>query len=423
VAASLLLTWPGQDIAVEPREPVIDERKMKPSVFSSLSSLVQESVNALQLSFSRSWKRSIAINTSKRTFTLATVTLLVASLGGWLMSTRRHAAAQTKETAVVATVEGMSISAKLFKMYLKNDIDSLVLDGRTPEGKAQIERLKEGIVADLVDRALIEAECRRRHLTASDTAFAEAYQKAVSEFGSERAYRSYLSENNLTDEEFRLTTRQNVYGELLRNELDKEVSVNDAEIADFYARESHNPAFEKLFNEQERVTARHILVAARASQIASDIQGEKLIKSELDRRVAREIAARHSRAEAILARARAGSDFGRLAKEYSDDFATRERGGDLGSFTRNTHTAPFDEAAFGVKAGQISPIVETEYGFHIIKVIAHSMARLRTLNESRSAIQEDLLGRKRAAHLRAWLEGRRREADIRLDPAYRFGPS
>lgn len=348
----------------------------------------------------------------------------MASLAGWLIGARRHAAAQTNEASVVATVEGLSISAKLFKMYLKNDIDSLVLDGRTPDGKAKIERLKEGIVSDLVDRALIEAECRRRHLSASEAAFTDAYQKATGEFGSERAYRAYLSENNLTDEEFRLIARQNVYGELLQKELDKEVSVNDAEIADFYAMQSHNPAFEKLFNEQERVRARHILVAARSSQIASDIQGaEKLIKSELDRRVAREIAARHSRAEAVLARARAGGDFGRLAKEYSDDFATRDRGGDLGSFTRNTHTTPFDEAAFGLKAGQVSDIVETEYGFHIIKVTEHSPARLRTLTESRSAIQEHLLGGKRAAHLRAWLEGRRREADIRLEPAYRFGQS
>lgn len=156
--------------------------------------------------------------TSKRTFTIATATLLVAFLGVWLTSTKRQAAAQTNETSVVATVEGQPISAKLFKMYLKNDIDSLVLDGRTPEGKTKIERLKEGIVSDLVDRTLIEAECRRRHLTASDATFAEAYQKATSEFGSERAYRAYLSENNLTDEEFRQTTRQNVYGELLRNE-------------------------------------------------------------------------------------------------------------------------------------------------------------------------------------------------------------
>jgi parvulin-like peptidyl-prolyl isomerase len=82
---------------------------------------------------------------------------------------------------------------------------------------------------------------------------------------------------------------------------------------------------------------------------------------------------------------------------------------------------PFDEAAFSLKAGQISGIVETEYGFHIVKVIEHSPARVRTLGEARSTIQEHLLARKQAAHLRTWLEARRREKDIQINPTYRIG--
>lgn len=350
--------------------------------------------------------------------------LVVASFGLGLTGLRHFltVAAQISQSSIVATVEGHPISAKLYTMYVKNGIDSLSLDERTVEGRAKIDRLKEGVVSDLIDRALIEAECRRRKLVSPDDVFKQAYEKAVAEMGGERPYRTYLSENNLTDEEFRQTTRQNVYGEALRNELNKEVSVNDVEAADFYARESHNRALERLFNQQERVSARHILIAARNSQIASDIQWkEKVSKSDLDRRVTSEIAARRRRAEAILARARAGVEFDRLAKEYSDDVATSARGGDLGSFTFNTHTTPFDEAAFGLNAGQLSGIVETDYGFHIIKVTEHTPARLRTFDESRSEIREHLLARKQAAHLRAWLDSRRREADIQINPAYRFG--
>ena len=369
-------------------------------------------------------RKEHVINTRKRTFTIATVVPVVALFGLGLTGLRHLliVAAQTNQPSIIATVEGQPISAKLYKMYLKNGIDSLSLDERTAEGRAKIDRLKEGVVSDLIDRALIEAECRRRKLVSEEGAFKQAYEWAVAEMGGERPYRAYLSENNLTDEEFKQTTRQNVYGELLRSELDKEVSLNDAEVADFYEREWHNSAFEKLFNEPERVSARHILIAARTSQVASDIQWkEKLSKSDLDRRVAREMAARRRRAEAILARVRSGGDFARVAKEYSDDPATRDRGGDLGSFTRNTHTSPFDEAAFRLKAGQTSGVVETEYGFHIIKVTAHSPARLRALDEARLAIHEHLLAHKRAAHLKAWLEGERREADIQINPAYRFG--
>jgi parvulin-like peptidyl-prolyl isomerase len=352
------------------------------------------------------------------------VILIVVSVGLGLTGLKHFltVAAQTNQPSIIATVEGQPISASLYQAYVKNGIDSLSLDERTAEGRAKIDRLKEGVVSDLIDRALIEAECRRRKLVPEEGAFKQAYEKAVAEMGGERPYRAYLSESGLNDAEFMQTTRQNVFGELLRNELNKEVSVNDAEIEDFYTRESRNPAFESLFNEQERVTARHILVAARSSQIASDIQWkEKMSKSDLDRRVAQEIASRRRRAEAILARVRTWSDFDRLAKEYSDDPATRERGGNLGSFTRNTHTTPFDEAAFSLKAGQVSRVVETEYGFHIIKVTEHPPVRLRTLGEARSPIHEHLLARKQAAHLNAWLERRRREADIQINSAYRFG--
>jgi parvulin-like peptidyl-prolyl isomerase len=387
---------------------------------SSRSSLVQESVNALQLSSIRRRERSIAINTRKRTFTIAAAILLVAALGVWLISARRLATAQTRATSVVAIVEGQPISAKLFKMYLKNDIDSLVIDERTAEGREKIDRLKDGILSDLIDRALIEAECRRRNLTAPETSFTEAYQKAIGEMGGERPYRAYLAENGLTDEEFRQTTRQNVYGELLRKELDKEVTIDNVEIEDFYNKEAHDPAFELLFNEPELVRARHILISARSSQIASDIQWKKnLSKNELDRRVAQEVASRRRRAERILWRVKGGGDFEQLARKYSDDPATSGRGGDLGLFKRTTHTAPFDDAAFAMKAGEVSGIVETEYGFHIINVIEHSPAHLLTLAEARSAIRERLMAQKEAAHLKAWLESRRRDADIRIDPAYR----
>jgi foldase protein PrsA len=307
-------------------------------------------------------------------------------------------------------------------MFLKSGIDALGLDDRTAEGRSKINRLKEGVISDLIDRALIEAEARRRNLSPSDVALSKAYQKAVSEMGGEASYRAYLSENGLTDDEFRQMTLQETYGELLRDSLNKDVAVSEDEIRDFYEKEKTNTSLADLFNQPERVSARHILVSARPSEIASEIQWkekQKFTKTEIDRRVAREITARRARAEAILAKVRSGADFDRLAQEYSDDAATKNRGGDLGSFKRNSHVAQFDDVAFALKEGETSGVVQTEYGFHIIKVIEHQPARLRTLGEARPATQQELLARKQAAHLRAWLEARRREGDIRIEPVYR----
>ena len=321
--------------------------------------------------------------------------------------------------ATVATVEGKKISAKIYRMYLRNGIEALGLNDKSDEGRGKIELLKEGIISELIDRQLIESEVGRRKLLITDNALTEAYDKTVEQMGGQERYRSYLSEHALTDDEFRGTVAEEVQGQLLRAELNKEVSVSEDEIRDFFDTQRNNSSLADLFKEPERVHARHILIGARRSQIASEIQSkDRLSKVEVQQRVTAEMAKRKSRAAGILDRLKEGADFQRLAAEYSDDPGTRNRGGDLGLFTRNTHTARFDEAAFALKPGQLSDVVETEYGYHIILATDHTSERARTFNEARAAVQARLLANKQAAHLKAWLETRRREAGIQIDPFY-----
>ena len=180
-------------------------------------------------------------------------------------------ASKAEAPAVVATVEGRQISAKLYHMYLKNGIESLGLSDQTEEGRRRINLLKEGIIAELIDRALIEAEARRRNLSFTEEKLESEHKSRIAEMGGEELYRAYLNESNITDEEFRQIVAGEIYGLMLKQELDKDVSVAQTDIRNFYNKEKSNPKLESLFVEPERVRASHILINARSRQIASEL--------------------------------------------------------------------------------------------------------------------------------------------------------
>jgi peptidyl-prolyl cis-trans isomerase D len=143
-----------------------------------------------------------------------------------------------------------------------------------------------------------------------------------------------------------------------------EVQPTDEEIQTYY--EAHPSDF----NRPEEVHARHILLKADASMPA-----EK--REEI-----------RARANEILAKARAeGADFAALAREYSED-VTKDAGGDLGFFGRGMMTETFEEASFSLEPGAVSDVVETPFGFHIVRVEEKRPAGVQSLEDARQDIIE-----------------------------------
>lgn len=102
-----------------------------------------------------------------------------------------------------------------------------------------------------------------------------------------------------------------------------------------------------------RIAAAHVLIAFQGSAA-----GAGVTRSRDEAR---------QRAQEVLQRARAGEDFGMLAARYSDEPGHESRRGDLGDFGRGAMVPPFEQAAFALQVGQVSEIVETQFGFHVIK--------------------------------------------------------
>jgi len=153
--------------------------------------------------------------------------------------------------------------------------------------------------------------------------------------------------------------------------LEQETSVSDEEITEFYERN-----LDKLFTEPEMVSARHILISVPPDSSQEMVSAAKQF------------------AESIRQRAVGGEDFAELARRYSQDSYTRDSGGDLGYFKRGDTTREFDEVAFSLEVGEISEVVRTRLGYHIIKVEDHKPERAKDLEEVRGEILATLEDKK-----------------------------
>ncbi len=155
-----------------------------------------------------------------------------------------------------------------------------------------------------------------------------------------------------------------------RKKIEKKIQLSEAELKEYY--EQHK----EEFHLPEERRARHILV--KVGPDAKENEAE----------------AARQKAEEILQEIKKGGDFAELAKKYSDDTATKTKGGDLGFFRRGVMVKPFDEAVFSMKKGEVKGPVRTTFGWHLIKLEEVRPEHTKSFEEARSSIAKKILGQK-----------------------------
>lgn len=182
---------------------------------------------------------------------------------------------------------------------------------------------------------------------------------------SERARKEGMDRDDATRLQMILDRAQVLAGAYL-SELQKNADklVSDAEVEQYYT--DHPSDFDE-------VRVRHILISTQPKEEAEDEAGAKDAKDAKDKKPADKPKAltkdeARKKAQDLLDRIRKGEDFAKLAKENSDDPGSKDKGGEYDFFGRGKMVPEFDKAAFALKAGEISDLVETQFGYHIIKV-------------------------------------------------------
>lgn len=297
---------------------------------------------------------------------------------------------ETKIPAVVAKVNGVDIK----KTDLENAVETikaqLQLVGQSVPGDRKDEMYR-GLLDDLIATELLAQEAAAKKISVPEKEIDEFIQKFKDRFPSEEVFQRAIKEQGITETQLRSDVKKQIsIKKLLDKEVLAKVAVDDAAVKKFY---TDNP---DKFQEPEQIHASHVLVG-----IDKDADDKKKAEARKE-------------AEKVLADAKGGKDFATLAKEHSDDPGSKDKGGDLGFFPKGEMVPAFEEAAFKLKAGELSGIVETPYGFHVIKAIERKAGRTVPLAEVKDDVGGFLKERKAADVARTYVEQLRKKAKVQV---------
>lgn len=285
--------------------------------------------------------------------------------------------------AVVARVNGEDVAKADFDRLLKQ-MEMQAGQGVPQERRDEIYR---ALVDQLVTYTALVQEARNRGVQVSEAEARQVSDARIAELRKqipdEAGFKKALAERNMTLDRLRADIRKDLaINKMMEAELANAPPVTDADVRDFYDK---NP------DEFTGVRASHILIKTEGLDEAA----KKKARTAIDD---------------VLKQAKAGTDFGELAKKHSSD-GSAQQGGDLGFFTKGRMVPEFSNAAFKLQPGQISDVVETQFGYHIIKVTERKDVPIAEATEK---IRGFLATRKRDEQQQAFVASVKSKAKIEV---------
>jgi len=277
----------------------------------------------------------------------------------------------------------------------KTDLDRAVqaLEARAggPVPAEQRDQVVRGVLDQLIGYKVLVQETRARKVAVPDADVDARIGQIRGQFPSEAEFTQMLTQRNLTLEQVKSDARQDMaIAKLIEDEIASKVAVKPEQVTDFYAK---NP---DQFKQGESVRASHILISVpKGADAATKAQAR-------------------DKAEQVLKEVKGGGDFAALAKQHSADPGSAAKGGDLGFFQQGQMVGPFNDAAFSLAPGAISDLVETDFGFHIIKVAEKKEGRTIPLEEVRPQVEQYLERLNRQEQTETFVNGLKAKGKIEI---------
>jgi peptidyl-prolyl cis-trans isomerase C len=278
---------------------------------------------------------------------------------------------------VLARVNGEAIE----RWEFDNAVKRMEARAGAPVPPEKRDEILRGVLDQLVAFHLLAQESRARKIPIPDTDVDARVGEIRKSFPSEQAFTQTMAAQGLTVDQVRTQARASLeVAKVVEAEVTTKVAVQDAEVNAFYQQNLER------FKQGDTVHASHILIGLPPNATPDQ-------KTEAK-----------TKAQAALKQVRGGADFATVARAQSQDSGSAQNGGDLGFFPKGQMTPPFEAAAFTLNPGAVSAVVETQFGYHVIKVHERRPPRTAPFAEVSGQIKDFLIQGQREQKLQQFVE-------------------
>ena len=265
---------------------------------------------------------------------------------------------------------------------------------RGPVSPDVAARLKRDLLAAMIDKKLIKQKLKELNIVISEEEVRQSIEDIKRQNKmSQEALTAALLAQGISFDQYRAQMKEELERiRLMSQEVKSKIQVGEREIREYYDANS------AAFSEEPTYRARHIFL--KVDKKASNDEIKKIMAKAAD----------------VMAEAKNNSDFAALATKYSDDPGAAKDGGDLGTFKKGDMLPEIESAVITMMPGEVSELVTTPAGFHIIKLEEKSAGKLKPFETVKAAINDLLYRKKSEERFKQWAEELRKGAaiDIKL---------
>jgi len=302
------------------------------------------------------------MKTYRRNVTILLALVAIAAIG---IAQESPAPGANVNPAVLKVNDDLVYAAEI-SMVMQNIAGQMGGRDKVPDQQELVQMATQRVV----EQKLLSQEASRNGIQPNELRVAQMIQAIEQQAGGREALDASLAQMGSNHEQVMEMIREmDLVRSLIEQKISPSIQVSDEEVASFYAEN------QEMFKNDAQIHARHIITAATEDADAATV------------------AAAAAKAEKARERAIAGEDFAELAREMSEG-PSAPKGGDLGFFTRDQMVPAFADTAFALEPGQISEVVRSPFGFHVIKVEEKRPAGTLPLDEVSDDLQAMLVQQK-----------------------------